>query len=101
MLGTTTASNLGVGVGDSVTVGPASFQVVAILAQSGGQAFQNGDDIAVVPITTAQDELTGTSPNSVQRVLLSATSADTVGSALPGGGPAQQTTHHITTAANA
>jgi len=44
VLGTTTAANLGVGVGDSVTIGPAAFQVVAILAQSGGQAFQNGDD---------------------------------------------------------
>ena len=67
VLGLTTAQNLGVAVGDSLSIGPASFQVVAILAQSGGQAFQNGDDLAVVPLTTAQDVLTGGSPNSVQR----------------------------------
>jgi putative ABC transport system permease protein len=101
VLGTTTAANLGVGVGDSVTIGPAAFQVVAILAQSGGQAFQNGDDLAVLPITTAQDELTGGSPNSVQRVLLSATSANTVGSAYQEANQLLLATHHITTAANA
>jgi putative ABC transport system permease protein len=101
VLGTTTAQNLGVGVGDSVTMGPASFRVVAILAQSGGQAFQNGDDLAVVPLTTAQDVLTGGNPNSVQRVLLSATSAGTVGSAYQEATQLLNATHHITSAANA
>jgi putative ABC transport system permease protein len=101
VLGTTTATNLGVSIGDSVTIGPAAFQVIGILTQSGGLAFQNGDDLAVVPITTAQDELTGGSPNSVQRVLLSATSSGTVGSAYQEADQLLLATHHINTAANA
>jgi putative ABC transport system permease protein len=101
VLGTTTAQNLGVTVGDPVTIGAASFRVVAILAQSGGQAFQNGDDLAVVPLTTAQDELTGGSPNSVQRVLLSATSGGTVGSAYQEATQLLDATHHVTDPANA
>jgi putative ABC transport system permease protein len=101
VLGTTTAQNLGVTVGDSLTIGPAAFQVVGILAPSGGQAFQNGDDLAVVPITTAQDELIGGNPNAVQRVLLSATSAATVGSAYQEASQLLLATHHIASAANA
>ncbi len=101
VLGTTTAANLGVGIGDSITIGPAAFQVIGILTQSGGLAFQNGDDLAVVPITTAQDELTGGSPNSVQRVLLSATSSATVGSAYQEADQLLLATHHITSAASA
>jgi putative ABC transport system permease protein len=101
VLGITTAQNLGVGVGDSVSIGPASFQVVAILAQSGGQAFQNGDDLAVLPLSTAQDELTGGSPNSVQRVLLSATNGETVGSAYQEATQLLNATHHVTDPANA
>jgi putative ABC transport system permease protein len=101
VLGITTAQNLGVGVGDSVSIGTASFQVVAILAQSGGQAFQNGDDLAVLPLSTAQDELTGGSPNSVQRVLLSATNGETVGSAYQEATQLLNATHHVTDPANA
>jgi putative ABC transport system permease protein len=101
VLGVTTAANLGVGVGDTVTIGAGQFQVVAVLTQSGGLAFQNGDDLAVVPITTAQDELTGTPPNSVQRILLSATSADTVGSAYQEANQLLLVTHHVTDPAGA
>ena len=64
VLGATTATNLGVGVGDTVTIAPGSFQVIGILAQSGGQAFQNGDDVAVAPLTTTRDQVTGGNPNS-------------------------------------
>jgi putative ABC transport system permease protein len=81
VLGSTTATSLGVSVGDSVTVGKIPFTVIGILNTVGGQGFQNGDDMGVVPITAAHDVLTGGDPNSVQRILLSATSSDTVGSA--------------------
>jgi putative ABC transport system permease protein len=81
VLGSTTATSLGVSVGDSVTVSKVPFTVIGILTTSGGQGFQNPDDMAVVPITSAHDVLTGGDPNSVQRILLSATSSDTVGSA--------------------
>src|ERR1700716_42484 len=101
VLGTTTAQNLGVSVGDSITIGPAAFQVIGILAPSGGQAFPNGDDLAVLPITTAQDELTGGNPNSVQRILLSATSSATVGSAYQEASQLLLATHHVSSGANA
>jgi len=81
VLGTTTAQNLAVTVGDSVDIAHIPYTVVGVLASSGGQGFTNGDDLAVVPLSTAQDELTGGSPQAVQRILLSAASADTVGSA--------------------
>jgi putative ABC transport system permease protein len=81
VLGSTTASNLGASVGDSITVNKVPFTVIGILNTVGGQGFQNGDDLGVVPITAAHDVLVGGDPNSVQRILLSATGGDTVGSA--------------------
>jgi putative ABC transport system permease protein len=96
VLGATTASELGVTVGDSVSVGSDAFQVIGILKSVGSQGFTNSDDLAVVPITTAQDELVGGSPNSVQRILLSATSASTVGSAYIEADQELLNTHGIT-----
>jgi putative ABC transport system permease protein len=81
VLGSTTAQSLGVSVGDSVTVNKVPFSIIGILNTVGGQGFQNGDDLGVVPITAAHDVLVGGDPNSVQRILLSATGGDTVGSA--------------------
>jgi putative ABC transport system permease protein len=81
VLGSTTAANLGATVGDSITVNKVPFTVIGILTTVGGQGFQNGDDLGVVPITAAHDVLVGGDPNSVQRILLSATGSDTVGSA--------------------
>jgi len=101
VLGSTTATDLGVSVGDSVTVGKVPFTVVGILNTVGGQGFQNGDDLAVVPITAAQDVLTGGSPNSVQRILLSATGSGTVGSAYQEADQLLMVTHGITSAAGA
>ena len=96
VLGSTTAQNLGVGVGDTVTLAHVPFTVIGILNTTGGQGFQNGDDLAVVPITTAQDALIGGAPNSVQRILLSAVSNDTVGSAYIEADQLLLGSHHIT-----
>jgi putative ABC transport system permease protein len=95
VLGSTTASNLGVGVGDLVLVKQIPFEVIGVLAPAGSQGFGNQDDLAVVPITTAQDELFGGS-GSVQRILLSATSAGTVGSAYLEANQILLQTHHVT-----
>ena len=94
VLGSTTASNLGVGVGDLVLVKQIPFEVIGVLAQSGSQGFGNQDDLAVVPITTAQDSLFG-GAGSVQRILLSATSASTIGSAYLEADQILLQTHHI------
>jgi putative ABC transport system permease protein len=95
VLGSTTASNLGAGVGDLITVKQIPFQVIGILASSGSQGFGNQDDLAVVPITTAQGELVG-GAGSVQRILLSATSQATLGSAYLEANQLLLQTHHIT-----
>ncbi|HXZ99824.1 MAG TPA: ABC transporter permease [Candidatus Binatia bacterium] len=96
VIGSTTASELGVGVGDSVSVGSDAFQVIGILNTVGSQGLTNSDDMAVVPITTAQDELVGGNPDSVEEILLSATSADTVGSAYLEADQELMNTHGIT-----
>ncbi len=59
VIGSTTASELGVSVGHSVTIGSDAFRCIGILNTVGSSGFTNSDDLAVVPITTAQDELTG------------------------------------------
>ncbi len=95
VLGATTAANLGVGVGDLVTVKQIPFQVIGILASTGSQGFGNQDDLAVVPLTTAQDELIG-GFGSVQRILLSASSSATLGSAYQEADAILLQTHGIT-----
>jgi putative ABC transport system permease protein len=94
VLGATAASNLGAVVGDLITVKQIPFQVVGVLAATGTQGFGNQDDLAVVPITTAQGELVG-GVGSVQRILLSATSQATIGSAYLEADQLLLQTHHI------
>src|SRR5260370_3465288 len=92
VLGATTAATLGAGVGDIVLVKQIPFQVIGVLAPAGSQGFGNQDDLAVVPFTTAQDELFG---GGVQRILLSATSAGTIGPAYLEANQLLLQTHHI------
>jgi putative ABC transport system permease protein len=101
VLGATTASDLNAVVGDQLTISGNPFQVIGILTSSGSTGFTNNDDLAVIPITTAQDEVTGGSPNSVQRILLSATSSATIGSAYLEADQLLLQTHHITNTASA
>jgi putative ABC transport system permease protein len=101
VLGATTAQNLGVAVGDTVDIAHIPYTVVGVLAPIGAQGFANSDDLAVVPLTTAQDELSGGSAASVQRILLSATSASTVGSAYQEADQLLLNTHGVTSPAAA
>jgi putative ABC transport system permease protein len=101
VLGATTAGDLNAIVGDQVTVNGNPFQVIGILTASGSTGFTNSDDLAVIPLTTAQDEVTGGSPNSVQRILLSASSSNTIGSAYDEADQLLLETHHITNSAAA
>ena len=97
VLGQTTAAELGVTAGNQVSISGAPFEVIGLLTASGSSGFTNNDDLAVIPITTAQDQVTGGSPNSVQRILLSATSAGTIGSAYDEADQLLLQTHHILT----
>jgi putative ABC transport system permease protein len=83
-----------VAVGDLVLVRQIPFEVIGVLAPAGSQGFGNQDDLAVVPITTAQDELFG-GGGSVQRILLSATSPSTIGSAYLEADQILLQTHHV------
>jgi putative ABC transport system permease protein len=100
VLGPTAAANLGATVGDLITVKQIPFQVIGTLASAGSQGFGNQDDLAVVPITTAQGELVG-GVGSVQRILLSATGQSTLGSAYLEANQVLLQTHHITDPAQA
>ncbi len=101
VLGATTAARLfppfgGNAIGGIVTIGNIPFTVTGVLATVGGQGFNNPDDLAVVPITTAQTELiSGGSLNTVQRILISATSRDAVGAAYEEVNDLLLQTHHI------
>jgi putative ABC transport system permease protein len=101
VLGATTAAELGVTIGSQVSISGAPFDVVGLLTASGSTGFTNSDDLAVVPITTAQDQITGGSPDSVQRILLSATGTGTIGSAYLEADQLLLQTHHITSTASA
>ncbi|HEY8674963.1 MAG TPA: ABC transporter permease [Candidatus Dormibacteraeota bacterium] len=101
VLGVTTASQLGVTVGSQVSISGAPYDVIGVLTSTGSTGFTNNDDLAVVPITTAQDQITGGSPDSVQRILLSATSSSTIGSAYLEADQLLLQTHHITNTAAA
>jgi putative ABC transport system permease protein len=94
VLGSTTASNLGAGVGSQVTIASTPFTVVGVLQSSGGAGFTNPDDVVVIPITTDQDLLVG--QGHVQRIVIASGSAATVGSAYAEANQLLLQTHHIT-----
>jgi putative ABC transport system permease protein len=82
VLGPTTAQNLfpnGGAVGSMVIVQHVPFTVIGVLVPRGAQGLFNPDDLAVVPLTTAQGELiSGGSLTSVQRILLSASDREAI-----------------------
>ena len=81
VLGQTTAQELGLfnPVGQTVGIDNVPFTVEGVLASSGtSSSAQNQDDLAVVPLTTAE-EVTGTA--NVSNIYLQATSAKTLNAA--------------------
>ena len=81
VLGQTTAEELGLfdPVGTTINIGTVPFTVVGILNSAGSSASTNEDDMAIMPITTAQEVLTGSS--SVNTIYLEAGSQSTLGAA--------------------
>jgi len=102
VLGTTVAEELfgfRSPVGATVTINGIPFQVVGELAPAGSSTSSNEDDTAVMPITTAQRELTGT--DSVSEILLQARSSSLLGAAYDEADALLLNLHHITSPANA
>jgi len=67
VLGNETATTLfgdpALAVGQSIRINSQSFRVIGVLAPKGGTGFGSQDDLALVPITTAQLRLFGASRN--------------------------------------
>ncbi|MEA2669981.1 MAG: putative transport system permease protein [Chloroflexota bacterium] len=99
VLGPTTAQSLfpgGNAVGSLVTIQQVPFRVIGVLVPRGAQGLFNPDDLAVVPLTTAQGQLiAGGSLTTVQRILLSASSRDTIDTAYQEVSNLLMTTHRI------
>ncbi len=68
VLGETTAANLfgdsSLAVGQSVRINGQPFRVTGVLTPKGGSGFGSQDDLALVPITTAQTKLFGANRNA-------------------------------------
>jgi putative ABC transport system permease protein len=81
VLGQTTAQELGLlsPVGQTIDIGTVPFTVIGVLNSEGSSASTNEDDLAVVPITTAQEVLTGSS--GVSTIYLEAGSSSAMGAA--------------------
>ena len=81
VLGQTTAEELGLfsPVGETVNIGTIPFTVVGVLNTAGSSTSTNEDDMAVIPITTAESEFTGSS--SVSTIYLEASSQSTMNAA--------------------
>ena len=69
-------------VGESVRIEGQPFRVIGVLEAQGGSAFGSQDDLALVPLVTAQARLLRRSPgDSVDSIQVQAASADTVSQA--------------------
>ena len=101
VLGPDTSNELfsrGSPVGQSVTVDGTSLTVIGVLDASGATSeTTDEDDLAVVPITTAQ-RLAGSTSTAVSSVYVEATSADSLSAAYQEVNAALLTTHDVTEA---
>jgi putative ABC transport system permease protein len=99
VLGSETASELfalGNPVGQTVSVGGAALTVIGVLEESGATSSEtNEDDLAVVPLTTAQ-RLSGSTSTSLASVYVEARSADLLSAAYQEVNAALLTSHGVT-----
>ena len=99
VLGSETSSELfsaGDPVGQTVTVNGTALTVIGVLDESGATSSDsNEDDLAVVPITTAQ-RITGSTSTSVSSVYVEARSADVLSAAYQEVNAALLTSHDVT-----
>ncbi|MBO1903058.1 ABC transporter permease [Leucobacter weissii] len=69
-------------VGSSVAIDGKTFEVVGVLASAGSDSSSNLDDLAVVPLSTAANQLIGgTDSQSVSTIYLQAASAEQLSAA--------------------
>jgi putative ABC transport system permease protein len=66
-------------IGKRVSIGGILFQVVGVLADKGSTGFQDANDVAIAPLSTLQQTLTGY--GALSQILVQATSAEDVDAA--------------------
>jgi putative ABC transport system permease protein len=89
-------------VGQSVTMDSQTFQVIGVLASAGSNSSSDLDDTAVVPMSTAENNLVGgTSSTSVTTVYIEAESAGQLSAAYQEAQSTLLNAHGITDAADA
>lgn len=97
VLGSDTANKLfGDGAsapGKQVLINNLPFTVGGVLQSKGSGGFQNSDDIAVAPLTTVQDLITGHS--KLNQILVKANSSEVVAAAQSEVGAILDSRHHI------
>jgi putative ABC transport system permease protein len=75
-------------VGQKVRINGQSYRVIGVLASKGGSGFGNQDDQVLVPLTTAQSRLLGSSrfrgANVISQISVEIASADQVDQAIDG-----------------
>jgi putative ABC transport system permease protein len=101
VLGPTTAQELDVGVGSTVDVNGLPLQVIGILDSAGSSGSTNEDDVALVPITTAQLQILGSSGSSVSTIYVKAVSNNLLSAAYQEVNHELLALHHISTPADA
>jgi putative ABC transport system permease protein len=105
VLGATTAQELFGStdvVGQSVTIAGTPFTVVGVLATSGSTGSANNDDTAVIPLSTAQQRVSGgSSRTTVQTIYVQATSQAALPAAYQEANQELLALHGITNAASA
>jgi putative ABC transport system permease protein len=67
-------------LGQTIKLNGISFQVVGVLTPKGTNGFQDQDDIAIAPLTTTQDLVTGVA-NGLSQIVVEATKSSTVDAA--------------------
>lgn len=86
-------------VGQSVTINGVPFQVVGVLASAGSDSTTNLDDQAIVPISTAEQQIVGgTNRTSVQSIYVEAISPGRLSGAYQEANAILQYRHSITAA---
>lgn len=83
VLGQTVVDNLFAGdpaaaIGQSVKIQRQSFRVVGVFAPKGSSGFANPDNLAVIPITTSWNYLTGGNRKNISSIMVQAVDADAV-----------------------
>jgi putative ABC transport system permease protein len=105
VLGSTTAEELfGFDdvVGQTVTIADKPFTIVGVLAPSGSTGSSNNDDTAIIPLSTAQQRVSGgTSRTTVSTVYVEADSQASLSAAYQEANSELLALHGITSAASA